>query len=200
MLYNLNKAKFDYYLIIYRLLYDYKGLYLKNEAEILIDRMMNRYDVFTISELAQRIDTSQPAISQWKKKNYIKAIASKCRELGIYDEIFGQKKPEKQGGGLFSEDTRRELNELIRKEDEEIIKAGVRDFESYKNYKKSQMKDGEDIDEYEIGLDYKFFLARNTTMELYGIDDVTVGIIKEAYNKAVKNDDLKGFRIHLMDY
>ncbi|MBW6489005.1 hypothetical protein [Sulfurimonas sp.] len=173
---------------------------MKNEAEILIDRMMNRYDVFTISELAQRIDTSQPAISQWKKKNYIKAIASKCRELGIYDEIFGQKKPEKQGGGLFSEDTRRELNELIRKEDEEIIKAGVRDFESYKNYKKSQMKDGEDIDEYEIGLDYKFFLARNTTMELYGIDDVTVGIIKEAYNKAVKNDDLKGFRIHLMDY
>lgn len=102
--------------------------------------------------------------------------------------------------GLFSEDTRRELNELSHKEDEEIIKAGVRDFESYKNYKKSQMKDGEDIDEYKIGLDYKFFLARNTTMELYGIDDVTVGIIKEAYNKAVKNDDLKGFRIHLMDY
>lgn len=62
---------------------------MKNEAEILIDRLMSYYSVFTISELAQLISTSQPAISQWKKKNYIKAIASKCRELGIYNEIFG---------------------------------------------------------------------------------------------------------------
>ena len=64
---------------------------MKNEAEILIDKLMNYYDVFTISELAQLISTSQPAISQWKKKNYTKAIATKCRELGIFNEIFGDR-------------------------------------------------------------------------------------------------------------
>lgn len=170
-------------------------------AEELIGKLMEYYEVHTISELSKILDIGQPAISKWKINNSVNAIKKKCRELGIYDEIFVIKKPEEQSrGGLFSEDTRREFNELSRKEDEEIIKAGVRDFESYKNYKKSQMKDGENIDEYKIGLDYQFFLARNTTMELYGIDDVTVGIIKEAYNKAVKNNDLKGFRIHLMDY
>jgi len=62
---------------------------LKNEAELLIEKLMSYYNVFTISELAKEINTSQPAISQWKKNNYIKAIASKCRELGIYSEIFG---------------------------------------------------------------------------------------------------------------
>lgn len=54
-----------------------------NEAEILIEKLMNYYDVFTISELGKQIDTSQPSISQWKKNNYVKAIATKCRELGI---------------------------------------------------------------------------------------------------------------------
>lgn len=59
-----------------------------NEAEILIEKLMNYYGVFTISELGKQIDITQPSISQWKKKNYVKAIATKCKELGIYDEIF----------------------------------------------------------------------------------------------------------------
>jgi hypothetical protein len=62
---------------------------LKNEAELLIEKLMNFYNVLTISELAEKLNTSQPAISQWKKKNYVKAIASKSRELGIYNQIFG---------------------------------------------------------------------------------------------------------------
>jgi hypothetical protein len=61
-----------------------------NEAEILVEKLMNYYGVFTISELGKHIDSSQPAISQWKKNNYVKAIATKCRELGIYNEIFGE--------------------------------------------------------------------------------------------------------------
>lgn len=58
-------------------------------AEILIQKLMSFYNVFTISELANIIGVSQPSISGWKKNNYVKAIANKCRELGIYNEIFG---------------------------------------------------------------------------------------------------------------
>ena len=50
---------------------------------------MSFYNVFTISELANIIGVSQPSISGWKRNNYVKAIANKCRELGIYNEIFG---------------------------------------------------------------------------------------------------------------
>ena len=60
-----------------------------NEAEILIKKLMVFYNVFTISELANVIGVSQPSISGWKKHNYVKAIANKCKELGIYNEIFG---------------------------------------------------------------------------------------------------------------
>jgi len=31
---------------------------------------------------------SQPAVSTWKSRNYANAIKKRCRELGIYDEIF----------------------------------------------------------------------------------------------------------------
>ena len=57
-------------------------------ADYLIKRMMAFYKVFTISELSNIIGVSQPSISGWKKYNYIKAIANKCKELKIYDEIF----------------------------------------------------------------------------------------------------------------
>ena len=57
-------------------------------AEFLIQKLMRYYQVFTISELAEKMGVSQPSVSGWKRNNYIKAIANKCRELGIYDEIF----------------------------------------------------------------------------------------------------------------
>ena len=60
-----------------------------NQADILIKKLMVFYNVFTISELSNTIGVSQPSISGWKKHNYVKAIANKCKELGIYNEIFG---------------------------------------------------------------------------------------------------------------
>ena len=59
------------------------------DADILIKKLMVFYNVFTISELSNIIGVSQPSISGWKKYNYVKAIANKCKELGIYNEIFG---------------------------------------------------------------------------------------------------------------
>ncbi|WP_323585418.1 helix-turn-helix transcriptional regulator [Aliarcobacter butzleri] len=58
------------------------------DSTILIQKMMDFYTVFTMKELSEKIGISQQAISKWKKNNYIKAIANKCKELGIYDEIF----------------------------------------------------------------------------------------------------------------
>ena len=60
-----------------------------NDVEILIQKMMNFYTVFTMKELSEKIGISQQAISKWKNNNSIVAIKKKCRELGIYNEIFG---------------------------------------------------------------------------------------------------------------
>lgn len=57
-------------------------------AEYLIKKMMNFYNVLTIKELADKIGISQQAISKWKNNNSEIAIKKRCRELGIYDKIF----------------------------------------------------------------------------------------------------------------
>lgn len=49
---------------------------------------MSYYNVFSMHELSSKIGISQPAISKWKNNNSILAIKKKCRELGIYNEIF----------------------------------------------------------------------------------------------------------------
>lgn len=58
-------------------------------AEKLIEKLMSFFNVFSLHELADKLGISQPAISKWKKTNSIVAIKKKCRELGIYNEIFG---------------------------------------------------------------------------------------------------------------
>lgn len=63
---------------------------VQNEASIAIEKLLNYFRVSTISALANKLGISQPSISAWKKNNYISAIQKKCRELGIYGEIFGQ--------------------------------------------------------------------------------------------------------------
>jgi hypothetical protein len=54
-----------------------------------VEKMMEFYQVFTINELSKEIGISQQAVSKWKKNNSITAVKKKCRELGIYNEIFG---------------------------------------------------------------------------------------------------------------
>ncbi len=59
-----------------------------HNAEFLIDKLMNFYKVTTIQELAKKMEIGQPSISKWKINNSKNAIKKKCRELGIYKEIF----------------------------------------------------------------------------------------------------------------
>jgi hypothetical protein len=57
--------------------------------EYYFDKILNFYNVSTIKELGLSIDTGASTISNWKQRNSITALKKKCRELGIYNEIFG---------------------------------------------------------------------------------------------------------------
>lgn len=61
-----------------------------SEIEIIINKLINYFNVFSINELANKLDISQQAISKWKKNNSINAIKKRCRELEIYDEIYDE--------------------------------------------------------------------------------------------------------------
>ena len=57
--------------------------------EYYFDKIFNFYNVSSIKELSEVINTGASTISNWKQRNSITALKKKCRELGIYDEIFG---------------------------------------------------------------------------------------------------------------
>lgn len=57
-------------------------------AEFLIEKLLNFYKVSNVAELSNQINTSQKTISNWKIRNSVNAIKKKCRELGIYNKIF----------------------------------------------------------------------------------------------------------------
>ena len=63
--------------------------YSINQDELLIDKLLNYYNVSTYSDLGIKINVSQANISSWKQRNSVNAIKKKCKELGIYNEIFG---------------------------------------------------------------------------------------------------------------
>ena len=129
--------------------------YSINEAEILIDNLLSYYNVSTYSDLALKIDTTQANISSWKIRNSINAIKNKCKELGIYNEIFG------------------DFNSNIQ------INHSVSGGQIAQTVKGNLTKNNQNIDD---------------------IDNSTLSLFKEAYYKAKESDDIKGFRIHLMEY
>ena len=58
------------------------------EINDMIDRLFDYFEVTSIQDLAEKMNVSQPTISKWKTRNAISAIKKRCRELGIYNEIF----------------------------------------------------------------------------------------------------------------
>ncbi|MFX4219117.1 hypothetical protein ACOL3B_09500 [Aliarcobacter butzleri] len=129
--------------------------YSINQAELLIDKLLNYYNVSTYSELGIKINVSQANISSWKIRNSVNAIKNKCKEIGIYNEIFGDLNSNIQinnsvSGGQIAQTVKGDLN------------------------------------------------TNNQTID--DIDNSTLSLFKEAYYKAKESDDIKGFRIHLMEY
>jgi len=62
---------------------------LEITAEDIIYKLYTLYKVDNNIELASKINTTPQTISNWKTRNAMSAIKKKCRELGIYNEIFG---------------------------------------------------------------------------------------------------------------
>jgi len=121
---------------------------MKNEASLLIDKIMNLLEIYTNKELADKLNLSAAAISRWKKYNYIDPIKKKCRELGIYNEIFGdadfntiiidQGKKSKAAGRDFNETPSDHKIENLEFENltVEIIKKLIKKFGEEKLQKK----------------------------------------------------------------
>ena len=59
------------------------------EINEIIDKLFDYFNVCSIQDLSQKMNVSQPTISKWKNRNAISAVKKRCRELGIYNEIFG---------------------------------------------------------------------------------------------------------------
>jgi len=65
---------------------------MKN-AEDLIYELYKYYKVDNNILLAEKLNTAQQTVSNWKSRNSISAIKKKCKELGIYKEIFKETSP-----------------------------------------------------------------------------------------------------------
>ena len=65
-----------------------KGVIL-SEIELIFEKLFDFYMVGDIKSLAQKLNTAPSTVSNWKQRNSVNAIKKKCRELGIYNDIFG---------------------------------------------------------------------------------------------------------------
>jgi hypothetical protein len=128
--------------VLYCVLFAFLGAIMN--FEYYFDKILDFYNVSTIKELGLAIDTGASTISNWKQRNSITALKKKCRELGIYNEIFG------------------DLNKII-------------------NIASEVNQAAKEINEVDI-------------------DETTLLLFKEAYQKAKNSDNIKGLRVYLMDF
>ena len=138
-------------------------------ATMIINKLMEYYNVHTISELAEIIKIGQPAISKWKNNNSINPIKKKCKELGIYNEIFDNL------------DSKNNLSDFTDPDD--IYK----DDYYYKLHLKT----------INAPKDFDKLMKNNNIID---IDNGTFSLLKEAYISSINIDDIKNFRIHLMNF
>jgi transcriptional regulator with XRE-family HTH domain len=58
------------------------------DINIIFEKLFNYFQTSTIRELSEKINMSESTVSKWRQRKSINAIKKKCRELGIYEEIF----------------------------------------------------------------------------------------------------------------
>ena len=103
------------------------------DINTVFDRLFDYYCIKSLQELALKLGVSQPAISQWKTRNAISAVKKRCRELGIYNEIFGDLTHSNRisvnnnTGQLASTVQGNQTQNLNQKEDEYIIPETILD-------------------------------------------------------------------------
>jgi hypothetical protein len=65
-----------------------KKVFYMNINDI-FERLFNYFQASTIRELSEKINMSESTVSKWRQRESVNAIRKKCRELGIYNDIFG---------------------------------------------------------------------------------------------------------------
>jgi len=129
------------------------------DASYYLDKILDYYKVYEYQDLIEKLGVSQQTISNWKTRNSINSIVKKCKQLGIYEDIFN-----------FND----------------------------KNIQKINNVNGGQVAQNVHG--NQTHSAGTSPSKEITADDATYNLFEEAYNKALDNNDLKGFRIHLMDY
>ncbi len=148
-------------------------------ATMFINKMMEYYKVHTISELAGLIKIGQPAISKWKNNNSINSIKKKCRELGIYKEIFNEYDIyEFNNSTKYVFDYMDMTDKQIEKKNKYI--RPFLDMEALLYKKRNDLK--------------------NLKIDTDVIDTATFFLFSEAYFGALSILHLKEFRIHLINF
>lgn len=125
--------------------------------EILINKLIEYYNVKTITELAIKLDTTQSTISGWRARNAIGALADKVASIDSQALSF-----------IFASSSQK-------------------------------IEDNHGQVAQNVNGDQNFTPATAVKKD-DNIDAGTYNLFLEAYLKAQKNDDLKGFRVYLMDY
>ena len=124
--------------------------------EYYFDKLLNFYNVHTLKDLRETTNIPISTMSSIKQRNSITALKKKCRELGIYNEIF------------------EDLNNNI-----QLINT-ISGGQNAQNIHGNQIQDSNN--------------------KFSNIDDATIGLFIEAYKKAKEKNDIKGLRLHLMEY
>lgn len=75
-----------------------------NNIEVIFDKLFNYYNVNSIKDLANIINTQPSTVSNWKQRSSVTAIKKKCRELGIYEDIFPLSFEENDNNKIYKEE------------------------------------------------------------------------------------------------
>ena len=103
------------------------------DSEAIIFKLLSYFQLDNNQELALKLGTTPQTISNWKTRNSISPLKKKCRELGIYNEIFGDLTHNKRisvnnnTGQLASTVQGNQTQNLNQKEDEYIIPETILD-------------------------------------------------------------------------
>jgi predicted GTPase len=60
----------------------------KPDVNKIINKLLDYYNIKTITELSSKLNVGQPTISKWKINNSYNAMLKKCKELNIPKEIY----------------------------------------------------------------------------------------------------------------
>lgn len=58
------------------------------ENLIVIERLMEHFNVYKLNQLAQKMNIKYDSLSSWKNAATLNPLKNICRELNIYNEIF----------------------------------------------------------------------------------------------------------------